>query len=251
VDTVKFATELGMHPNMSTNGHLITEQILNQLYEVGMTHDLSVSMDGPSQQVNDGIRGRGAFFKTLKGMYTLNRFEKILWGVNYVSCGLNLGHALETARMAKRIGASYFNLIRVTPFGRTAFFKSSLVLTEEQYMSEVSKVSSHFRSFGNFFDDIMLYDLTGDLKDRAVSYFDNPSFDSLPCGISINHKGEVSLSPPRIDLGNCLETDIEALLRTINSDSVQDLYCQWLRNERQGIHQPPRSKVLAAVIPQS
>lgn len=243
-EAVRHAVDSGMHPNLSTNGHLLTTEKLEQLYMAGLTHDLSVSIDGPTQEVNDRIRGRGSFVKTLQGMYVLNRYEKILWGANYVSCGLNFGQALETARLAKRLGASYFNLIRVTPFGRAASFKKPLLLSEKQYQDEVSKVRGEFRSFGNFFDDIVLFDLVGNLSDRATSYFDDPSFDSLPCGISVNHDGEVGLSPPRIDLGNCLNTDLGTLLERIESDEVQSLYRRWLRNEHQGIHQPPRTKIL-------
>lgn len=179
-------------------------------------------------------------------MYKLNKFGKILWGVNYVSCGLNVGHAVNTAMLAKRMGASYFNLIKVTPFGRTAFFKKLLIIDEETYLKEVKMVSEHFRSFGNFFDDIRLFDLVGNLQERAVSYFDDPRFDSLPCGISVNHLGEVGLTPPSIDLGNCKTEDIKVLLGKIESPEVQNLYQKWLRNEHQGIHQPPKSKIVTS-----
>jgi len=240
-DIVNFAINLGVHPNISTNGHLVTEKILGDLYSAGMTHDLSVSIDGPSEEINARTRGRGTFFRTIHGMYVLNTFRKIMWGVNFVSCGPNLGHALETALLAKRLGASYFNLIKVTPFGRAKLFEDDLLISEDRYENEVKMVGMVFRKFGSFFDDINLFDLSGDLENRASSYFDSPSFNGLPCGISINHNGEVGLSPPRIDLGNCLHKDFAEILRSLESDQVQSLYEKWLRNEHIGIHQPPRS----------
>lgn len=238
-DVVERAVQAGVHPNISTNGHLITDEILNKLHAGGMTHDLSVSLDGPNPLINDSVRGRGAFVRTLQGMYTLNRFQKILWGVNCVSCGPTIGYALETALLAKRMGASYFNLIRVTPFGRTLRFKETLLISDEQYAAEVASVAQHFRPFGSFFEDIHLFDLAGDLGGRASAYFDHSDFEGLPCGISINHKGEVGLSPPLIDLGNCLTSDLADLISSLESPLVQELYQKWLRNEHVGIHQPP------------
>lgn len=238
-DVVEFAVKSGMHPNISTNGHLISEEILAKLLSAGISHDLSVSIDGPTEKVNDSIRGRGAFIRTIHGMHTLNAFQGIMWGVNFVSCGLNLGHALETALLAKRLGTSYFNLIKVTPFGRARLFEKSLLISEEQYRSEVEGVREHFRNFGSFFDHIKLFDLSGDLEGRASSYFNKPCFEELPCGISIDHTGRVALSPPSIMLGNCLETDITDLIASLNTERVQNVYEKWLRNEHVGIHQPP------------
>src|ERR1039458_8369530 len=110
---VRFAHARQMHVAVSSNGHLVTDEILSDLFQAGLTHDLSISLDGPNSLVNDNIRGKGSFVRTLEGMYRLNRYGRIVWGVNYVVCGPNLGSALATALLAKSMGASYFNLILV------------------------------------------------------------------------------------------------------------------------------------------
>lgn len=49
------------------------------------------SLDGLSEEVNSRIRGKNSFLRSLLGMYELTEFDRILWGVNYVSCQGNLG----------------------------------------------------------------------------------------------------------------------------------------------------------------
>jgi len=235
---IKYVTDLGIHANISTNGHPISEEILEKLYNAGLTHDFSVSLDGPNIVVSDSVRGKGSFIPSIQGMYKLNKFGKILWGVNFVSCKLNYGYALDTALLAEKLGASYFNLIRVTPLGRGKSNKDRLLISDEEYKKESSFVSSVFNSFGNLYNDVLLYDLSGTLITNAKSYFNDKDFKGLPSGISVNHLGDISLTPANIKLGNYFENSMLEIVDCLESSRINNLYNLWLKNELVGIHQP-------------
>lgn len=235
---IQRAKILGFNVSLSSNGQLITPQILEKLYLAGLSHDFSISLDGHTAVINDRIRGRGAFVTTLRGMYELNKFGNILWGVNYVACHPNLGSAVTTAKLGRQLGASYFNLIRFSNSGRGIIHKDRLWITDEEFGGEIAELQKLFACLGDFYGDIYLYDLRGGLAGITTSNFSDPRFKGIPSGISIHHQGGVDLTPARIRLGNCKTENLEAILKRIEEPGTQEEYRKWLRGERQGVHQP-------------
>lgn len=70
-DHVRVVAEEGLSSLMNTNGVLLAEKAA-ALVESGL-HQLFVSLDGPSPEVNDPIRGRGAFERVLAGIRAVAR----------------------------------------------------------------------------------------------------------------------------------------------------------------------------------
>ncbi len=237
-DVVALAKGKQLNVAVSTNGQLITYEILARLLDAGLTHDLSVSLDGPTAKINDYARGKGSFAKTLQGMYILNRFGKIVWGLNQVVYRQNLGFSGQTADLAKRLGASYFNLIRFTPFGRGRLFSQELTVTKEEYLTEAATLDKKFSRMGNFYNDVLLYDLIGGLAGRAVSYFDDDRFGKMPLGISVERDGVVYLTPARIFLGNCKTSALASVLDKLSDPATEENFEKWRRNQWMGVHQP-------------
>jgi MoaA/NifB/PqqE/SkfB family radical SAM enzyme len=244
-EIVRFMREQSIVTSVSTNGHAIKSDTLQELYEAGMRHNLSFSLDGPSEPVNARIRGRNSFTRTLLGMYLTSEFGKILWGVNYVSCRLNLGYAVETASLASRLGASYFNCIKFTPSGRGERFASLMELTDDEYFSEIRELRKEHSPFGEYYDDIFVFDVRRRdpsgreplLHECATSYFDRFDLNN-PLGVSINHNGDVAIAPPNIPIGNVRAEPISVILGRINSPTVLAKYEDWLLGKHVGIHPP-------------
>lgn len=67
VDVVSEATDAGMLVAMSTNAILLTESLAKNLRAAGLS-SLQISLDGASEAVNDFVRGRGSFEKTIQGI---------------------------------------------------------------------------------------------------------------------------------------------------------------------------------------
>ncbi|MGC6079031.1 radical SAM protein [Citrobacter arsenatis] len=236
----------GVLPSISTNGHVIATKRLELLYEAGMRYNLSISLDGPNEEINSTIRGTNSFAKTLFGMYQLSEFGKILWGVNYVCCKNNFGHALDTAKLASRLGASYFNCIKFTPSGRGERFAKKMAITDDEYRIEISTLSESFTPFGEYYQDIYVFDVRSDsvssdnksMAKCARSYFSDFQIEN-PLGVSINHFGTVALAPPNIYLGNLMDTPLDEIISRLAATDVLEKYDQWLYGYRDGIH-PPR-----------
>lgn len=235
------ARRLGFLVSLSSNGLLVKRKILRALSEAGLLSDFSISIDGPDEGTNARLRGRGTFAKALRGMYELNAFGEILWGVNFVSCRPNLGTAFRTAQLAKRMGSSYFNLIRFTRTGRGARFEQELSILPSEFLSERRSLDAEFRSFGDYYGDVFLYDLRGDLAGHARSYFNREEFRGIPAGVSIDSAGDVYLTPASIYLGNARREGFSEIMSCVGSPAILEMYTKWTRNERRGLHQAPEA----------
>lgn len=240
-EIVSYMFKENILPSISSNGHAIDSDRLAKLYNAGLRFNLSISLDGPSEVVNRKIRGANSFYKTLLGLYKMSDFNKILWGINYVSCRPNLGHALATANLASTLGASYFNCIKFTPSGRGENYLDELQITDDEYSVEINSLKKCYQTFGDYYDDIYVFDIRKKtqtektLASCAKSYFSDFNLAN-PLGISINHNGDVALAPPNIPLGNIFSSNLNQVLGQLNSEKVQEKYNLWLLGKWTGIH---------------
>ena len=69
------ATERGLHPCLTTNGLLITEDIARQLGTRELVW-LNVSLDGPNAATNDPVRGHGTFDAVLDNLKYLRQHAR-------------------------------------------------------------------------------------------------------------------------------------------------------------------------------
>lgn len=70
---IAYAHKLKFHVNMSCNGTLVTDEIVEKLINSGL-NNISLSMDGP-RGVNDSIRGVGVYDKVLNTLRIFQRFK--------------------------------------------------------------------------------------------------------------------------------------------------------------------------------
>jgi MoaA/NifB/PqqE/SkfB family radical SAM enzyme len=105
--------------DMSTNATLLTRHA-DALVDAGID-DVYVSVDGPTPEVNDPIRGRNSYARAMAGLEALQaagrragRMPKI--ALNFTVTGMNYTHLPEMVRLSERLGlneitvglASYF-----------------------------------------------------------------------------------------------------------------------------------------------
>lgn len=64
---LRYLGEKRFWTKITTNGTLITENIARDLADIGLK-GMFLSLEGPSPETNDVIRGKGAFEKTIKGI---------------------------------------------------------------------------------------------------------------------------------------------------------------------------------------
>jgi len=120
---------LNMRIGIETNGTLLSKEIVKAFKRTKTF--VAVSMDGPSPEVNDYIRGvRGAFDKTLKGIRLLRRE-----GVNFqiITCLYkgNRENLKEMIEFARDLGASSLKINPILPISRAERMDGELLTTLE------------------------------------------------------------------------------------------------------------------------
>ena len=75
---LRAAKEHGLYASVSTNGTLLTEEIVETLVAVGLD-EVRFSMNGPDAETDDYLRGRkGIFHRCVKTMALFNHFKETL-----------------------------------------------------------------------------------------------------------------------------------------------------------------------------
>ncbi len=129
---LSYIKKKGLWVHLITNATLINEEKASMLKEVGVDF-VQVSLDGSSAQVNDRIRGKGAFDKTMKGVEHLKQA-----GLNFslyptltklnIDDFMNMFDLFTKLTNRPSIGCAYF-----APVGRGVDNKEQLELPIEEF----------------------------------------------------------------------------------------------------------------------
>jgi radical SAM protein with 4Fe4S-binding SPASM domain len=111
------ANALGLDVYVHTNASLITEAMLDELLAWPPT-GLTVSLDGPTRETNDRVRGEGAFDATMKALVLLRRRYAPGFAISTTVTGPNAAHMSAMVDLAKREGANLLLLRPPFPSGR-------------------------------------------------------------------------------------------------------------------------------------
>ena len=125
----------------STNGSLLDMEAARRL-SLGPYHFLQVSLDGASSEVNDAIRGEGAFAGAVKGIENLRTAGFKNLSLNTVVTAVNFQHLPELYRLAQYYGAKP-RLSRFRPSGGGAKMWESYHLSQEQTLELAEILSAH------------------------------------------------------------------------------------------------------------
>lgn len=101
-DIIDSATARGLHPCLTTNGLLITDDIARQLGKRDLVW-INVSLDGATRASNDAIRGPGTFDRVRDRLRILARHARFTLAFTITS--QNAGEIEECARLAREVGA--------------------------------------------------------------------------------------------------------------------------------------------------
>jgi len=126
-DLAKYATDRGVQVSLASNGTLITPETVDKIKEAGIAR-VSISLDGPTPEVHDAVRGPGSFDLAMRGIENLR--GKVDFQINMTITKENLDAVCATMDLAERLGAVAFHLFFLVPTGRGR--EEELVTPEEQ-----------------------------------------------------------------------------------------------------------------------
>lgn len=101
-DIIDCATGHGLHPCITTNGLLITEDIAREFGKRELVW-LNVSLDGANPAQNDAIRGPGTFARVREKLRILGRHARFTLAFTIMSS--NADSVRECAELAREVGA--------------------------------------------------------------------------------------------------------------------------------------------------
>ncbi|MEM3243313.1 MAG: radical SAM protein [Conexivisphaerales archaeon] len=123
-ELIKFSSELGLSPSLSTNGLAGSSNIARKLAESGLEH-VQVSLDSSNWMLNDELRGAGSFRMAIKAV---REFRKLAIPINISTTvsDRNFNDVNGALMFAEEIGAGGMNFIAVQSFGNAEINHLSL-----------------------------------------------------------------------------------------------------------------------------
>lgn len=118
---------------VSTNGLLLSDEMILRLSHYAANLKISVSLDGPTAEVHEIIRGEGTFERTVGTIRKLAASE-IFVGVNMFVHQDNVNLIEETLRLAETLGVRAFNCLNLMRVGRANSRRSQ---------RELSRITEH------------------------------------------------------------------------------------------------------------
>jgi mycofactocin biosynthetic radical S-adenosylmethionine protein MftC len=110
------ANALGLDSYVHTNASLVTRPLLDALAAWPPT-GLTVSLDGASAEVNDRVRGQGAFEATMNAMRLIREAYPPGFAISMTITGVNAGDTVNMVDLAKKEGAALLLLRPPFPAG--------------------------------------------------------------------------------------------------------------------------------------
>jgi mycofactocin biosynthetic radical S-adenosylmethionine protein MftC len=129
-DIIDMAAAYGLHPCLTTNALLITEDIAKEF----STRDLvwlNVSLEGASAGTNDRVRGNGTFAKVIDKLKMLSEYTRFTLAFTIMQT--NADEVVECAKLAQDVGADTAVFRPLYPVGVSQHFLDDLMPTFQQY----------------------------------------------------------------------------------------------------------------------
>lgn len=110
----KRVKEKGLSLFFTTNGTTLKEELIKEI--MVQTDMMIVSLNGSNSEIDEKLRRKGAFKKTIQGIKLLNEYG-IPFAINYVVYKGNEKYIFEMAQLAKEMRAKQLNLLPLVKRG--------------------------------------------------------------------------------------------------------------------------------------
>jgi MoaA/NifB/PqqE/SkfB family radical SAM enzyme len=136
-DILDAAVSHGLHPCLTTNALLLTEHTARELGRRELVW-LNISLDGPTAEVNDAIRGPGTFAAVLDRLHLLRRHARFT--LAFTLTRGNAHTAAQCAELAHAVGAHTAVFRPLYPAG-TALAHPELMPSFAQYSAALTDLA--------------------------------------------------------------------------------------------------------------
>jgi MoaA/NifB/PqqE/SkfB family radical SAM enzyme len=138
LDILDAALGAGLHPVLTTNALLLTEEMARELGKRSGVR-LNVSLEGPDAAVNDAVRGAGTFDAVVQRLGLLRRHANFTLGFTLLASNSHL--VRECVDLASRVGAQAVVFRPLYPVGM-ALHHLDLMPGFEQYTAALRELQA-------------------------------------------------------------------------------------------------------------
>lgn len=114
-DIVDYAISRDLRVSLATNGTLLTPDLVSRIKESGVSR-VSISLDGPTPETHDVIRGQECYQRSLRGMELLR--GQVDFQINVTVTRRNQDDVVPMLDLAERQGACALHFFFLVPTGR-------------------------------------------------------------------------------------------------------------------------------------
>lgn len=129
-EIAKYGTEKGLRVCLATNGTLIDDEVCAKLKEVDIKM-VSLSLDGPNEEVHDNFRQQKGAFKGTINAANLLKKHGIPFLINSSFTKRNQNTIAEVYKLAKELGATAWYMFMIVPTGRGKELLEELISKED------------------------------------------------------------------------------------------------------------------------
>jgi len=136
-NVIELLYQIGISVNIATNGTLITSETAEKLKDIGVSF-VQVSLEGPNEEVNDKIRGKGSFRKAIKGLENLINVG-IKTSIMMTVSKYNINYIDKMIDLGLQVGVSSVTFNRFIPIGRGKS-SSNFTLSRQEFKQMIQTI---------------------------------------------------------------------------------------------------------------
>jgi len=129
-EIAKYGTQKGLRVCLATNGTLVNDEICQKLKEVDIKM-VSLSLDGPNEDIHDDFRKQKGAFKATINAAKLFKKHDIPFLINSSFIKRNQNTIQEVYKLAKELGATAWYMFMIVPTGRAEELLNELISRED------------------------------------------------------------------------------------------------------------------------
>ncbi len=111
----RHAVSHDLRVSLATNGTLLTHEVVDKIASAGVSR-VSISLDGPTPEEHDAVRGRGCYLQALKGIENLR--GRVDFQINFTITSRNALRVLPVFEQAEALGARALHFFFLVSTGR-------------------------------------------------------------------------------------------------------------------------------------
>jgi MoaA/NifB/PqqE/SkfB family radical SAM enzyme len=192
----------GVKPGIATNGTLLNDELCLRMHELGLRHNIYVSLDGVDAETYQLVRNNNAFSTVIKGINCLQKYG-IHFAVSMVVVKYNISQIPKMYELARSLGASFLNLIRFNLEGRGVNNADELQINESSFDELCIPWIEKWGGRMGFFGENCILPIDPQIN---LTF---PNEDDLRRFVVIHANGDVKLGRASggVPIGNCLSSD--------------------------------------------